>query len=128
MTTQNTVVPAWANARRNREIRYGFIFHSDRGVQYAPGKVPDILSFNKKTTQGMGRKGNCRDNAVAESFFKTIEHECPYRYKSKSFLRLHHCIHDCTRWYHTKRTHSGLGYLTPLEKEMELRRSIKNVA
>ena len=128
MTAQDTIIPARANARRNREIKYDFVFHSDRVVQYAPGKVSDILSFNKKITQGMSGKGNCRDNAVAESFFKTIEHECPYRYKFKSFLQLHHCTHDYIRWYNSKRTHSGLGYLTPLEKEMELRRSIKNVA
>jgi transposase InsO family protein len=128
MTAQNTVISAWIKARRNRDIKYDFIFHSDRGVQYASNKMTNIFSFNKKITQSMSRKGNCWDNAVAESFFKTIKHECLYRYKFKSFLQLNHCIDDYINWYNTKRIHSSLGYLTPLEKEMELRILINNVA
>ena len=128
MTVQNTVVPAWIKARRNRDIKYGFIFHSDRGVQYASNKMTNIFSFNKKISQSMSRKGNCWDNAVAESFFKTIKHECLYRYKFKSFLQLNNCIDDYINWYNTKRIHSSLGYLTPLERELELTLLIKNVA
>ena len=47
MTAQDTVIPAWANARRNREIKYDFTFHSDLGVQYAPVKFP-IFSLSIK--------------------------------------------------------------------------------
>ena len=72
MTTQNTVMPAWMSARNNRNIIDGFIFHSDRGVQYAFNKMTN-LSFNRKVIQSMSRKGDFWDNAVAESFFKTIK-------------------------------------------------------
>jgi len=69
MTTQNTVLKAWIDARKTRTIIEGFIFHSDRGVQYASNKMTNICNFNLKITQSMSRKGNCWDNAVAESFF-----------------------------------------------------------
>jgi len=128
MTTQNTVFKAWKSAINTRGIQSNFIFHSDRGVQYASNKMSSIFSFNRKITQSMSRKGNCWDNAVAESFFKTIKHECLLRYKFKSYEQLYSCINEYLIWYNTKRLHSSLGYLTPLEKEMELRNFIKNVA
>lgn len=128
MTTENTVFKAWKSAINTRGIQENFIFHSDRGVQYASNKMSSIFSFNRKITQSMSRKGNCWDNAVAESFFKTIKHECLLRYKFKSYEQLYGCINEYLIWYNTKRLHSSLGYLTPLEKEMELRNFIKNVA
>jgi transposase InsO family protein len=75
MTTQNTVMKAWIEARKTIGICNEFIFHSDRGVQYASNKMINIYNFNLKITQSMSRKGNCWDNAVAESFFKTIKYE-----------------------------------------------------
>ena len=69
ITTENTVMKAWLSARKNRTISEGFIFHSDRGVQYTSNKMTSLFSFNRKITQSMRRKGNCWDNAVAESFF-----------------------------------------------------------
>jgi putative transposase len=75
MTTQNTVMAAWMPARKNRSIIDDFIFHSDRGVQYASNKMTNLFSFNRKVTQSMRRKGNCWNNALAESLFKTIKHE-----------------------------------------------------
>lgn len=128
MTTENTVFKAWKSAINTRGIQDNFIFHSDRGVQYASNKMSSIFSFNRKITQSMSRKGNCWDNAVAESFFKTIKYECLLRYKFKSYEQLYSCINEYLIWYNTKRLHSSLGYLTPLEKEMELRNFIKNVA
>jgi transposase InsO family protein len=53
----------------------GFVFHSDRGVQYASNSMTNLFAYNRKITQSMSRKGNCWDNAVAERFFKTIKHE-----------------------------------------------------
>lgn len=81
MTAYNTIIKAWYLARNDRKIKDGFIFHSDRGVQYASNKLTNLFSFNNKITQSMSRKGNCWDNAVAESFFKTIKHEWLYRFK-----------------------------------------------
>ncbi len=128
MTTENTVMAAWSSARRNRTIIDGFIFHSDRGVQYASNKMTSLFSFNKKITQSMSRKGNCWDNAVAESFFKTIKHESLYRFKFTSFEQLHDAVNDYIHWYNIERLHSSLGYLTPLEMEVKLRKIIKIAA
>lgn len=94
MTTENTIWKAWLEARKIREIKDGFIFHSDRGVQYACNRVTNLFHYNNKITQSMSRKGNCWDNAVAESFFKTIKYECLYRYKFVSFIQLYSCIED----------------------------------
>lgn len=128
MTTQNTVMKAWIEARKTRGICNGFIFHSDRGVQYASNKMTNLFNFNMKTTQSMSRKGNCWDNAVAESFFKTIKYEWLYRFKFTSYNQLFESIEDYINWYNTERLHSSLGYLSPLEKEMNLRGFIKKVA
>lgn len=128
MTTENTIMKAWVSARKNRGIGKDFIFHSDRGVQYASNKMRSVFSFNKKITQSMSRKGNCWDNAVAESFFKTIKHEWLYRFKFTSFKQLLEASEDYINWYNTKRIHSSLGYLSPLEMEMKLRGIIKIAA
>jgi transposase InsO family protein len=127
MTTENTVMKAWLEARKNRSIISGFIFHSDRGVQYASNKTTNLLAFNTKANQSMSRKGNCWDNAVAESFFKTIKYEWVIRFKYKNYNELYQSLNEYITWYNTKRIHSSLAYLTPLEKEMELRK-IKNKA
>jgi len=129
MKTEDTVLKAWTNARANRTIKEGFIFHSDRGVQYASNKTRTILSFNKKITQSMSRKGNCWDNAVAESFFKSIKYEWLNRFIFENSKQLHAAIYEYIQWYNTKRLHSALGYKTPLEKQRELNNNYyKNVA
>jgi putative transposase len=127
MTTENTVMAAWTYARENRTIIDGFIFHSDRGVQYASNKMTRLFSSNRKITQSMSRKGNCWDNAVAESFFKTIKHEWLYRFKFSSFEQLFDSVSNYIDWYNTERIHSSLDYLTPLEMEVKLRGNI-NIA
>ena len=128
MTTNNTILKTWIAARENRAITSGHIFHSDRGVQYASNKMSGIFHFNKKITQSMSRKGNCWDNAVAESFFKTIKHEWLYRFKFTSFNQLFDSVSDYINWYNRERLHSSLGYLTPLEMERKLRGFIKLAA
>jgi len=120
MTTENTVYKAWINARNTREIKKDLIFHSDRGVQYTAKKIVRLLNANIKVTQSMSIKGNCWDNAVAESFFKTIKYECLNRYLFKNHNQLFKCIENYIQWYNTKRIHSTLGYITPLEMEMKL--------
>lgn len=77
----------------------------------------------------MSRKANCWDNAVAESFFKTIKSECTNRYSFKFFLEAYQVIDQYIKWYNYKRLHSSLGYKSPLEMEMELiTKNNKNVA
>jgi len=128
MTTENTIMKAWLHARSNRSLSHGFIFHSDRGVQYASNKMVKLFSFNKKVIQSMSRKGNCWDNAVAESFFKTIKNEWLYRFKYSSYNQLYNSLEDYINWYNTERIHSSLGYLSPLEMEIKLRGNIINKA
>lgn len=128
MTTENTILKAWLEARKTREISPLLLFHSDRGVQYASNKMTNIFNFNSKIVQSMSRKGNCWDNAVAESFFKTIKYEWLYRFKYTSFNQLFDSINEYIIWYNTIRIHSSLGYLSPLEKEMQLRKIINKAA
>jgi len=128
MTTENTIMKAWLDARSNRSLSCGFIFHSDRGVQYASNKMVNLLSFNRKVTQSMSRKGNCWDNAVAESFFKTIKNEWLYRFKYTSYSQLYNSVEDYINWYNTVRIHSSLGYLSPLEMEIKLRGNTNKAA
>src|SRR5690606_16072628 len=80
MTTTNTTIAALKMAVRNRGAKQGLIFHSDRGVQYACDEFKDLLKKNG-IIQSMSRKGNCWDNAVAESFFKTLKAEFIYHRK-----------------------------------------------
>lgn len=69
----------------------------------------------------MSRKGNCWDNAVAESFFKTIKYEWLNRFKYISYNQLYASIDEYLNWYNTERLHSSLGYLTPLEMELKIK-------
>jgi len=121
MSTENTVYKTWIKARKQREITLDHVFHSDRGVQYASSQMTNMLSENNKITQSMSRKGNCWDNAVAESFFKTLKYECTNRYHFKSVLEAKIVINDYIHWYNYKRLHSTIGYKTPAEKELEIK-------
>ena len=121
MTTENTVYKTWLKARKNREITPNHIFHSDRGVQYAATKITSIFKASSKITQSMSRKGNCWDNAVAESFFKTLKYECTNRYNFNSYLIAFKVIDDYIKWYNYERLHSSLGFKTPAEKELEIK-------
>jgi transposase InsO family protein len=112
MTNKNTVMKAWIDAWKTRNISNNLIFHSNRGVQYASNKITRICDYNLKITQRMSRKGNCRNNAVAESFFKTIKYEWQYRFKFSSYKQLYQSIDDYIYWYNTERIHSSLGSLS----------------
>ena len=64
----------------------------------------------------MSRKGNCWDNAVAESFFKTIKVECINRFEFQSIEQAYSVIFDyIDGWYNTKRIHSTLDGKSPAE-------------
>lgn len=122
MTYENTVLKAWNTARKKRSIAKDFILHSDRGVQYACNKIRGMFSMNKNIKQSMSRKGNCWDNAVAESYFKTIKTELIYRDRYLNFQQAYEAIYNyIENWYNIKRIHSALDYKTPLEMEIQLR-------
>jgi len=115
MTDEDTVIAAFEKAVKNRPIRRGLIFHSDRGSQYASNEFRKLLA-KEKCIQSMSRKGNCWDNAVAESFFKTIKVESLYRHKFKNSQEVYSAIFDyIDGWYNTKRIHSTLGGKSPSE-------------
>ncbi|WP_236551555.1 IS3 family transposase, partial [Tenacibaculum maritimum] len=73
MTTDKTIYKTWLKSQKSRQITLNHIFHSDRGVQYASNKIRKLFSSHINIKQSMSRKGNCWDNAVAESFFKTLK-------------------------------------------------------
>lgn len=107
MSAQETVIPAWRMACQNRPIQNVLIFHSDRGIQYACKPFRNLLN-NPLITQSMSRKGNCWDNAVAESFFKTLKVERVYQ---RTYLSRNEAKMDLFQyiegWYNTRRIHSA---------------------
>jgi transposase InsO family protein len=127
----HTVVPAIRMANRNRPFAGGMIFHSDRGIQYACKQTVNLLK-SLKLEQSMSGKGNCWDNAVAESFFKTFKSELVYgtKLKTREQMRLY-VFEYIESWYNHKRRFSALGNLTIDEfwNQYNLKKeSIKNVA
>lgn len=123
MYTTSTVLPAWSRAIQNRKPSEELIFHSDRGSQYASELMSLAISGHCKTIrQSMSGKGNCYDNAVAESFFKTIKSElinhCKYQSYQQAYLSIYNYIEN---FYNSKRLHSSLGYKTPNQMEKELK-------
>jgi transposase InsO family protein len=111
------VVTALKRAIKGRRPGAGLIFHSDRGVQYA------CTGFRKELgkhgfVQSMSRKGNCWDNAVAESFFGIIKTELVYHTRYEGHQDTLHSIFEYIEvFYNRERRHSTLGYLTPVEYE-----------
>lgn len=115
ITAKNTSLRAFKMAITNRPIKnnLSLIFHSDRGVQYACEEFICELSKYKSISRSMSRKGNCWDNAVSESFFRTLKVELIYQnhYLNKKEAELSISEYIET-FYNTKRRHSHLGNLT----------------
>ena len=93
------------------------VYHSDRGVQYASSKFRETLALFH-ITPSMSRRGNCYDNAVAESFFDTLKVELAHRYKfaNQSIARML-LIDYIEEFYNNNRIHSTLGFFSPAEYE-----------
>lgn len=127
MSTNETTLASWKMAIRNRNVQNGLIFHSDRGVQYANNKFANVLD-SYKVTRSMSRTGNCWDNAVAESFFKSLKTELIYGNKliSKEQMKLQ-VFEYIELWYNQKRRHSALKYMTIKEFNNQSN-NYKNVA
>jgi transposase InsO family protein len=73
ISTEETELAALKMAATNRTPVKGLIFHSDKGFQYASKKFTNVINSYKVIKRNMSRKGSCWDNAVAESFFKTLK-------------------------------------------------------
>jgi transposase InsO family protein len=95
----------------------GLIHHSDRGVQYA--SAPYVARLPARGAQiSMSAVGNPYDNAMAESVFKTLKREEVYLNHYETFHEAEATMmHFITDVYNTKRLHSSLGYVPPLEFE-----------
>jgi len=105
----HTVIPAWRMAVRNRPITQSLIFHSDRGVQYACNEFKNLLSCYKLVERSMSRKGDCWDNAVAESFFKTLKVEHVYQNNYSTFKQAELSVFEYIEaWYNVNRIHTTI--------------------
>ena len=128
LTAAETILAAWFMAITNRPVTESLIFHSDRGIQYACDDFTRILKSNKLITRSMSRKGNCWDNAVAESFFKSIKVEWVYsnsfENQEQAALSIFEWIES---WYNRRRRHSALGYKT-IEEFYRINSNFKHAA
>lgn len=106
---------ALRNAVKRHKPPQGIIHHSDRGVQYCSKEYQDFLEKHGMICS-MSRKGNCYDNACAETFFSTIKCEMLYHKRYRTRNEAHRDIF----WYievfcNRKRRHQALCYLSPAE-------------
>ena len=116
--TSQLVIDALEHAIADRRPDKGLIFHSDKGSQYASNIFRKLLSDNG-IIQSMSGKGNCYDNAVAESFFHTLKTELVHwenyqtREDAKSSI-----FQYVEGFYNRRRRHSYLNYLSPFDFEL----------
>jgi transposase InsO family protein len=104
----------------SRKPKPGLIWHTDRGSQYASESHRKILSAHK-IKQSMSRKGNCWDNAVAESFFHTLKTELTHHYQFKTREEAKAVIFEYIEvFYNRKRLHSTNDYMSPVNYEQRL--------
>jgi putative transposase len=110
-------VAALQMALLHRRPPRGVLHHSDRGTQYASTEYRAALTAHGLTAS-MSRRGNCWDNAVAESFFATLKVELVYE---TDWVTRDAACRDIFEfievWYNRERRHSSLGYCTPVEYE-----------
>jgi putative transposase len=131
MKAGQTTVAAFGMAASNRPISpfFPLVSHSDRGVQYACEEFTALLCSHGNIIRSMSRKGNCWDNAVAESFFKTLKTELVYHRKYRTRKEAELSIFEYIEtFYNTKRRHVQLGNLTILEYHQSLNNNLKNAA
>jgi putative transposase len=112
------IISAFDMARINHDVAPDTLtIHSDRGTQYACEEWRETLApYGIKSS--MSRRGNCYDNAYAESFFATLKKEEVYRKEYKTRQEARAAIFEYIEvWYNRKRLHSSLSYRSPMEFE-----------
>src|SRR5260370_16310785 len=115
---RSLALDALAMALKSRHPERGLLHHSDRGVQYASVEYQSQLR-DHDILCSMSRKGDCWDNAVAESFFSTLKAELVHRtdYVSRSQARAS-VFEYIEAFYNGRRRHSALGYVSPVQHEI----------
>jgi transposase InsO family protein len=120
-STLSTSLPRAALDRAVRRPRpsNGLLHHSDRGCQYTSAEYRGVLA-ELGVTVSMSRKGNCWDNAVAESFFATLKTELIYGRTWPTRLELRAAVFEYIEvFYNRLRLHSSVDYRTPAQVESD---------
>lgn len=107
-----------AAVRGGRQNIQGVIFHTDRGSTYTAASFTALCKDKLGIRQSMGRVGSCFDNAAAESFFSTLEHEVLSRHHFATKAEARNVVLTwCHNFYNTRRRHSSAGMLSPINYE-----------
>ena len=110
-------------ALKQRKPNKGLIWHTDRGSQYASYEHRDLLQ-SYGVIQSMSRKGNCWDNAVAESFFHTLKTELTYHQNFQTKAQANQAIFEYIEvFYNRQRIHSSNNNLSPVAFEEKMLRN-----
>ena len=119
------VIDALRMAIKARTPGPGLVHHSDRGSQYASRKFRALLDEHEMLAS-MSRKGDCWDNAVMESFYRTLKVERVHRERYEDRHQAKSAVFEFIEtFYNTVRSHSTLGYSSPAEYEQRNRTSIE---
>jgi putative transposase len=115
---QQLVIDALTMAIRQRNPESGLIHHSDQGIQYTGTMYQTILKAHDMIAS-MSRKGNCYDNAVAESFFSNLKNELVFHddYYDRDEARAA-IFNYIEVFYNRKRLHETLDYISPAQYEI----------
>jgi putative transposase len=117
---KSLVVDAMNMALGQRKTATGVIFHSDRGSQYCSNEFRKVLKRNS-IMQSMSRKGNCWDNAVAESFFSTLKKDLVFHEEFETREEAKRKIFEYIEvFYNRERIHSVLDFKSPIEYELNV--------
>ena len=105
----------------------GLMVHSDQGVQYASGDYRQVISQHQ-LVQSMSRRGNCWDNAVAESFFATLKKQAIHgeRFITRQAAQ-QHIFEYIECYYNRVRRHSTNGWVSPVDFEAAYYKSIEGM-
>ena len=108
-------------ALERRQPPPGLLHHTDRGSQYVATDYRDLMTTHQ-LVPSMSRRGNCYDNAVAESFFATLRWELLERQQWSTRAAARTAVFEYIEiWYNRQRPHSTLGYQSPWRFEQRLR-------
>ncbi len=122
-STQAATLPmaALSMALAQRKPLAGLIFHSDQGTVYGCNDYRELLQQHG-VLASMSRKGNCHDNAVAESFFSNLKNEVMHDRLFASKEEAKAVVNDYIEMYYNRlRLHQTLGYQTPMAVEAQFR-------